>query len=274
MKKLSTILTAAALFLTLSCSLDQSLDLQGQAVNTAIPGVAPVALISADTYCSYYHGMGSTYRNFSIQVKNLAYDKQVAIYHKMSDGTWQEFPAVYSRSIPGNSEIWTVNLANSASIWGYEFVVKYTVNGVTYWDNNNGQNYSMGTLDGTWLNPSLNVKLNYRSLYYYSYTNQSVFSGSIDVRNLAYNKKVEVIYSTDNWQTTKIAPAKYVGPYYTVGYSQYINSPNIHGIERWTFMEYIGNVSNVEFAISYTVNGISYWDNNYGNNYSLALNQH
>lgn len=267
------VLSLSVLALLAACSLQEQPALTESASLQSVPTASPVALVSANTYASYYHGMGSSYRSFSIQVKNLAYAKQVAILHQMSDGSWQEYPAVFSRTIDNNYELWSLSLANSANIWGDAFVVKYTVNGVTYWDNNNGQNYSMGILDGTWLNPAVNLQVNYRSLYYNSYTNQTTLSGSVDIRNLAYNKKVDIIYTTDNWQTTRVASARYVGPLYQVGYSQFINSPNKHGIERWTFLEYLGNASQVEFAVSYTVGGQTYWDNNHGANYRLSLNQ-
>ncbi len=259
----------------ISCSVEPALELNtdNSAVTASIPTASPVVLQTATATCSYYHGMGSTYRSYTIQVKNLAFEKYVAIVQKMADGTWEEYPAEFSRTIDNGYEIWAVSLSDHNNIWAEQFAVKYTVNGVTYWDNNGGKDYAMAVLDGTWLNPAIKVKTAYKYLYHDSYTNLNYFGGSVDVQNLSYNKKVDIIYTTDGWQTTQVIPGKYYGTYYMVGYSQYVNNPNRHGIERWGFSTYVGAAQSVEFAVSYTVNGLTYWDNNYGENHSVSINQ-
>ena len=76
------------------------------------------------------------------------------------------------------------------------------------------------------------------------------------MQNYGYNKVVKVRYTTDNWATFKDADLTY--------YSTYDD-----GTEYWS-VELDSSVkidSNFKYAISYTVNGVTYWDNNFGLNY-------
>ncbi len=78
--------------------------------------------------------------------------------------------------------------------------------------------------------------------------------GIVEVKNLAYAKSVTVRYTAGNNVWTDAA-ANYVGP----------STP---GKELWSFD--ISTPNATWFAIAYTVNGTTYWDNNGGANYKLA----
>jgi hypothetical protein len=57
-------------------------------------------------------------------------------------------------------------------------------------------------------------------------------------------------------------------PYFTVGAAQVISSPNKWGMERWlTNISLPSNVTKIEYAVKYKVNGTDYWDNNFGHNF-------
>ncbi len=75
-----------------------------------------------------------------------------------------------------------------------------------------------------------------------------------------------MVYTTDDWTTVKTAPAYF--------------SASVDGqIERWMAAPVISSYNPaapggsyaalVEFCVSYTVNGVTYWDNNHGDNYTL-----
>src|ERR1700712_620260 len=74
--------------------------------------------------------------SYQLVVENLAYTKQVAIWAQLGSG-WQEINASYGESLPGNLELWGPPASNNED----QFVAKYIVNGVTYWDDNGGANY-------------------------------------------------------------------------------------------------------------------------------------
>ena len=105
--------------------------------------------------------------------------------------------------------------------------------------------------------------------------------GSVLVRNLAYHKQVVIRYTTDNWNTYTDVNAWYsqtsnFNPYGDSNYSA--EFWNFEG-ETLTFTKAHSGQSlagampnDIQFAIRYTVNGQTFWDNNNGQNYILNAN--
>lgn len=197
---------------------------------------------------------GSTFLNATIEVKNIAYAKQVGIRYKNSAGAWVNAPAQYFMPSNPGKEIWNISLPETSD----SYAIYYTVNGVTYWDNNNGKNYSnahyrydaqlgtaIGDVQGFW-NPAANG-------------NPAAITGDLLVKNMGTNKVVKAVYTEDNWVTTKVAYATFKA-----------TLPS--GIEYWTFSLPTAatvTTSKVKLAFQYTWNGGSEWDNSFGKNYGL-----
>lgn len=233
-----------------------------------------VKLIKAESLYTSHYGIPAVSRTFLIKVKNIDYNKKVYIHHSKLDNTWVDIPGSYKGQAEDGYEIWEVNInwnayAYSDYNYGDQFVVKFEANGNTYWDNNYNNNYSLEKGAGILLGNDVNVLKN--GIYKYdSYENGNTnFYGSIDVKNIAYDKTVTVVYSTDNWNTTRTVNASY-SSYYVVPYGATIYSPNAQGVERWSFSIDFGyHADSIQFAVAYDVDGTTYWDNNYGRNYTL-----
>ncbi|OHD11501.1 MAG: hypothetical protein A2086_04980 [Spirochaetes bacterium GWD1_27_9] len=232
--------------------------------NANFYGDVPVKLIKASSYTNIRNSYWLQ-RDFTIRVKNLGTQKQVFIHHKLTDGSWTDMAALYIGDADSNYEIWRLSFSSYCA-YGDEFVVKYVVNGMTYWDNNNGQNYKLSENGGEFLGNNIEVILNEASFN----PTTNYFSGSINIKNLGFSKNVNIIYTTDNWATTNVAES-YYEPYYYYGYAGKITNPNNYGVERWLFKltTQNNNSGNIKFAISYDVNGVTYWDNNFGKDYIL-----
>ena len=91
--------------------------------------------------------------------------------------------------------------------------------------------------------------------------------GTVRVKNVAYEKRVTVRWSADNWATHRDVAARYVGGYGTAGGS---------ATDRFAFeIDVPSSVEagqKVQFAVRYVVperGDVEYWDNNLGKNYSL-----
>ncbi len=236
-----------------------------------------VRLIKSWTSSGGYRGYTTYTRKFTVKVADLAFDKQVSIYHEKIDGTWEEIPLSYNMEIDDQNELWS----GESNIQGYgvspvyanEFVVKYVVNGNTYWDNNSGANYRMDRRDGYFIadpNANLSVDTDFDNLYYLPTYDQNSLQVTVDVRNLAPSKEVGVLYTTDGWQTQNYFTLKYRNYWYS-GPFFYIQSPNQFGIERWDgSVRFDKSISTVEYAVVYKVNGQEYWDNNYGKNHVVS----
>lgn len=90
----------------------------------------------------------------------------------------------------------------------------------------------------------------------------------IQVRNLAFEKKVHVHTTFDNWKTVEVREAKYKSTIKHFGFAD---------IDR--FYTDIDtdcdgeSVCHLQFAIQYCVAGTEYWDNNNGKNYSVKVDR-
>ncbi|MEW9700593.1 hypothetical protein [Paenibacillus sp. SI8] len=220
----------------------------------------PVELIKASIY-SYKFGFTSF--SGDIEVQNLAYQKNVTIHYSPGDGQWYDTSASYARPADASHEIWHFDISthqmtdehpelkNADTI---QFAIKYEVNGQTYWDNNGNQNYSVSryNMESVILGAPQVLRLN-------ELLTNGIFNGNLFVKNEGYAKTVKIVYTTDNWQTTHEGQAYYYGA---------ANGSN--SVESWSFGIYVDpNAAQIKYAISYSVNGQTYWDNNYGNNYTV-----
>jgi|GEM_PF-1581378 len=102
------------------------------------------------------------------------------------------------------------------------------------------------------------------------------------VQNIAYSKEVSILWTDDDWTTSQTANLTYdyslpnnyevwgvdfspmgrLDSYYIGGWHNYVTNHTRSG----------GTSVTIKYAISYKVNGNTYWDNNNGQNYSLLIN--
>ncbi|KAJ3300470.1 hypothetical protein HK104_000055 [Borealophlyctis nickersoniae] len=110
------------------------------------------------------------------------------------------------------------------------------------------------------------------------YLDGRTLMGTAQVKNLAFQKRVIVRYTTDNWTTFRELDARYHGPV-----------PNADGVDRFLFMIGVADQYEVEkgskasggcgqgkrkvmfFAVRYEVAGTEFWDNNDGMNYEVEF---
>lgn len=270
MNKFGFLLLSAVLltgFWSCESPLSSTSDILDQVVGSR--GITPsypweVTLISYQVYSrsSPYLWDDGLSRKVQVIVKNLGTNKTVGLWAKNGLGVWEIIPAVFVRSVNSNTEeIWeadfynktTVRDANgSISLYNscLEYAIKYTVGDQTYWDNNNGKNYTTESVG-----PRFWVLGKYNPSTYYSQASISAL-----VKNLTLHKKVTLIYSTDNWTTTKTLPGVFgvqVNPDY----------------DSWSFPGLsFASGTTIKYAIAYDPQGYgTIWDNNFGENYTLRF---
>nr|4EIB_A Chain A, Glucoamylase [Rhizopus arrhizus]4EIB_B Chain B, Glucoamylase [Rhizopus arrhizus] len=101
--------------------------------------------------------------------------------------------------------------------------------GKTYYDNNNSANYQVSTHMAS-IPSSASVQLDS-----YNYDG-STFSGKIYVKNIAYSKKVTVVYAdgSDNWNNNgNIIAASFSGPISGSNYEYWTFSASVKGIKEF-----------------------------------------
>ncbi|MDR0914502.1 MAG: CBM21 domain-containing protein [Oscillospiraceae bacterium] len=252
-------ITAIAIVLTLILSMFAMMPTASAVTNE-------VSLIYAEAL--HRNAGGGYYLRGYVEVENLALNKTVTIHYSNDDITWYEVDATYTAPTYGNKEAWYFETApydpGYRGTGNYYFAIEYVVNGVTYWDNNGGNDYyansggygSQGTpvVFGT-------GKVFVRDAYFAARENDdNRLVAQIYVKNIAYNKVVNVRYSTDDWATYTDVPAAY-------NLSNYASDAELW-IADVDIPSYLDEIS---FAVSYTVNGETYWDNNFGQNYNFVI---
>ncbi len=262
-------LVVVTMLVLCSCSTDKDvLDIENESIELAAKSSSDnVKLLRAWTSNSSSPVRRRYVRRFAVKVKNIAFQKEVAIHHLTNDGVWVDIPLVFQQSIANDEEVWIGEVTPETESYADQFVVKYKVNGQTYWDNNNGANYSMLVNMGAYLAP--NIELSVDTFYTRFYGNN--FNINVDARrNYGAPGTIEVVYTTDGWVTTKRAALSYQR-YFRVGYAHYIQSPNQFDIDKWeTSVSVDSNIDTIEYAVVYTVNDQEYWDNNHGKNYTIT----
>ncbi|WP_020407020.1 carbohydrate-binding protein [Hahella ganghwensis] len=265
-----------ALFLTLSVT---------------VTSAQEVELLKAD---SRIHGKyGFTWQTYTmdILVDNLAYEKKVSISYLDDDGQWKELEASFSHMVSPEKEVWQLSRTRmlhhpnepAQQPLNLIFRIKYEADGNVYLDDNQQRNYFISAGSGEYIRPTILVDYAgavapYDTNYGDNNTHfDGRFSVGVLLKNLGYTKDVKVHYTTDDWETTHISNLSFQHGR-MLGYS-WITYPNPHGVEYWSMtttgpeMQDI-SVDQIEFVISYEVNGQTYWDNNFGQNYQVSVLHH
>lgn len=202
-----------------------------------------------------YPGIGAT---GYIEVENIAYDKDVTVHYSYNGTDWYDCSAEYYKPTWGNYEAWRFSIPGIA--YGYkssvtiQFAIKYEVNGQTYWDNNNGKNYSVAA--GYETTSRFDFGVGGIANFYANRYNNSI-NGALELKNLGPEKIVKVIYTTDNWATSNEVNAEY---FYTFEKNS--------SVELWNYT-IPTTASDIKYKLSYTVNGITYVDDNFGDYYTI-----
>jgi hypothetical protein len=148
----------------------------------------------------------------------------------------------------------------------YQFAIEYTADGETHWDNfaGYGTDYALST-DFGGMAPVFRAPvahLDSALKLSWAKRENDVFSGEVLLRNLAYQKEVTVVYTTDDWLTEHEAQ----------GWFQH--KPMSPEFEYWRFSAPVdGQSSRIRFAVRYRTDDRTYWDNNHGQDYLLESDQ-
>lgn len=108
-------------------------------------GQQPVRLKYAESD-SFSPGGGITGVNntqMTAKVKNIAFAKDVAVHYAQPDGTWVERALIWQK----NFGAYDAFSRSDNTFVTTQFVIRYSVDGQTFWDNNFGQDYTLSKTD-------------------------------------------------------------------------------------------------------------------------------
>ena len=228
--------------LILTVAVLSSLLVIGGAKTTVYASTKPV-----EFYSSYNNSFDIfTYFTTYIKVNTVGSNQHVYIHAKIQDSdTWKDIQGQYLKTLDDGSQIWKVTTDFTKP--NLEYSIKYEVDGQTYWESNNNSYFTINNKIG-----SANIAVNPGFL-----EDPSSYPITVSLKNLAYNKIVKVRYTEDNWITYSEKSLNYV-------------STNSDDSETWsTTLSVNPDIErNFHYAVSYEVNGQTYWDNNFGRNYN------
>ncbi|XXX81448.1 hypothetical protein WMF30_22075 [Sorangium sp. So ce134] len=214
-------------------------------------------------------GMTTSWTTVAVKVKNIAADKQVDLIFKPHGSSgWVEAPLSF-QSHHGTYATFGSN--SSGSIESVEsFAIRYRTAGAEFWDNNDGQDYHIGSVFSGAVggNVILGRATAIRSAVPAggSTVDTGWIEGEILVNNLAFWKRVGLVYTYDDGGTWHEVLASFLGPVKAV-------ANNVAGVEIWRFrtpqLTIHDSASAYRFAVFHEHNGTTFWDNNYGQDYSL-----
>lgn len=211
-----------------------------------------------------------------IIVQNIAYQKQVQVHYSVNGGPWLDLSAAFDKSRPSNHEEWifSVTLGTTPAESSHEalnvrFAVKYQVGGQTYWDNNGGKDYFVTVghngstnklYETTLLGRDFPVSL-YSSIWDFAIPQNRTWRTVVQTRNFGVQQSVKIRYTLDYWKSYQDLPLEKMYDF-TLGTGSY-----------WKSTLNIPFPTVVGYAVCLTVDGVEYWDNNFGSNYHLLFNK-
>jgi hypothetical protein len=202
------------------------------------------------------------------KVQNLAFAKDVALHYTQPDGTWVERALTWQKNF-GAYDIF--GRSDNAFVTT-QFVIRYTVNGQTFWDNNDGGNYHIdelrpNTVGGNVMLNKATARRGSQAGGGFVFTTSWV-EGEIFVKNLSFNKRVGIRLSTNGWATFQDTDASFNG---NVAVAEGLSQ-----VEIWKFKTPELNLDegrpDFKFAVFYNNldTGEFFWDNNFAQDYTLS----
>jgi len=231
--------------------------------------VVPTRLKYATSQAFDIGGLPNEYTHLRAKVENIAFAKDVAVHYKQPNGTWTDSPLGWIEN-EGDYDVFGAKLP-----FIEEFVIRYTVNGASFWDNNKLLNYHLSNFTNTvggnvMLNQAV-AKIGHEAGGGFTVTT-SWLEGEIYVNNLAFAKRVGIRFSTDGGMKWRDSDATFAGG---VTEGTFASSS---GAELWKFKTPELNLDAAStvfrFAIYYQnlATGEWFWDNNFGQDYKLTKN--
>lgn len=237
-----------------------------QALSSASSSVRLVYAKSEQSGCS------SCISSFGVvEVDNVAPSKAVDVVYSLGDNVWHTAPATYFASPTSTRDLFSFSLSGANP----QFAIRYRVAGTESWDNAKGPNYIVGVPSGESVtNPHSALGVG-RDIAVTSARECS--RGELDrlcveslVRNLSATKSVRIVYTTDEWATTKVVDSSFVrGP-------AAVRQPRGRGseIEQWrASLPGMLAADTVSFAVAVEQDGKTVWDNAYDANFRCVKRQ-
>ncbi|MFZ4539080.1 endonuclease/exonuclease/phosphatase family protein [Propionivibrio sp.] len=210
--------------------------------------------------------------SFVVLLEDIAYEKSVDVTWAGEDGVWHTLPAFYHSSVNHNREYWVASmafpLASDKSLPGnIQFALRYQVADGEYWDNNQGENYSIQADSGIMAGhdfPILNTGFEC-SLP----DGERILPIAVAIDSALEAQRVTIHWTSDNWKTTHTSPCRFARNHWDTEHLSNARNPNQYGCQIWNAALQVNDAFRVKYKISYDTPQRVMWDDNFGQNYVI-----
>jgi hypothetical protein len=213
-------------------------------------------------------GFSGSFMPVSTKVRNIVFSKEVSIHYTPDNLTWKDSPLGFAGWF-GEYDLFSGTVNEQV----LQFVVRYTVGGQIFYDNNSGFNYrfdsNLATVGGNVVLNNAKARKGAQAGGGFTFTT-SWLEGEILVNNLSFAKQVGVRLSADGGLSWEDTNGSFAGCKTNEGI--FVGS----GSEVWRFKTGESNFNNASaefrFAIFYQnlATGETFWDNNFGQDYKVS----
>lgn len=227
--------------------------------------------------------------DLDVKVKNLGYRKSVGMLYTLDNQTWKVLPLQYLGPLENGYEKWGYHNNFSMRDFALRFAVYYTdvEKGVTYWDNNGGRDYVHPKAPNA---PMVQLASHGKVPYFIggngiTATYDVGFFMDIYTHDFGVNTPVGIVWSDNDWTTHHDARARYVtkldngllkwrieltGGRATIHREGFLTSwlspdGSVYG------HGYTNPDRFIRYAVYFTENGRTYWDNNGGDDFAQSV---
>jgi hypothetical protein len=202
-----------------------------------------------------------------IDIADRGTNKSVDVVWRSEGGAWHETPAQFL-AVTDNGhpdhQLWSFRGVGEGVEGVSEMWVRYRAGGTEYasehYRGRVGQQNGFGAIAlSAPMGAGIDVAT--KEATFVNGISGSALDVTVLVRNVAFEKELSIVYTTDDWETYDWATGHYVYGDGTIG-----------GGERWdVHLDLPAGTSNIEYAVSATQNGNEAWDNNFTRNFGCTV---
>ncbi|MBI5533360.1 MAG: hypothetical protein HY898_11625 [Deltaproteobacteria bacterium] len=192
-----------------------------------------------------------TFLEVTFVARDLGPGKSAGIRAQVDGGSWSDAAASLVESAGGGWDRWRVSLRPAAGWVRAEYAI-FVLDGKggSYWSNNSAHNFVART-DAVVHRTSDKLESGKLSI-------------ELDVQNLAYEKQCSAAVTGDGWVSVNYFNAGYVGQTSRPGFEAWRLEIDLANSQSYGFN---GKAASYEYAVSCSMAGASYWDNNNSTNF-------
>lgn len=202
-----------------------------------------------------------------IDIADRGTNKSVDVVWRSEGGAWQETPARFLAVLDNghpDHQLWSFEGVGDGIDGVTEMWIRYRASGTEYASEHyRGRLGAQNGFGAIALSAPMGAGLDVvaKQATFGAGISMTSLDVTLIVRNVAFEKDVSIVYTTDHWQTYDWASGHYVYGDGTAG-----------GGERWdVHLDLPAGTDNVEYAVSAVQNGNEAWDNNFARNFTCTV---